>query len=149
MHKIVIAYAALLVLCCSMALAVEPSERDAVALCEKGARFIQANGKDKMIERINARDPEFNHGSLYLAMRDLNGLTVAHPTRAIIGKNLLDVPDADGKAFRHEMLAIARGKGSGWVNYKFLNPATGKVQAKTTYVLRVGDIALEAGVYKH
>jgi len=128
--------------------AAEPSAKDAVALAEKGAQFIAVHGKQAMIQRINARDPEYNHGELYLAMRDLNGITVAHPTLALIGKDLRDVPDADGKLFRHEMIAIANGKGKGWVDYKFKNPASGKVEDKTTYVLRAGDVALEAGVYK-
>ena len=126
-----------------------PNEKDAMALAEKGAQFVRAHGKAEMIARINRKDPEFNQGALYLAMRDLDGITIAHPTTALIGKNLLDVPDADGKPFRQEMMALARGKGSGWVDYKFRNPQTGKVEAKSTYVLRVGDVALEAGIYKH
>ena len=125
-----------------------PSEKDAMALAEKGAQFVRQHGKDAMIAKINGKDAEFNQGALYLAMRDLNGITVAHPTTALIGKNLLDVPDADGKPFRQEMLAVAKGKGKGWVDYKFRNPQTGKVEAKSTYVLRVGDVALEAGIYK-
>lgn len=136
-----------LLLCCWSAQAA-PAEKDAVALAEKGAQFVRAHGKAEMIARINSKDPEFNQGSLYLAMRDLQGITVAHPTTALIGKNLLDVPDADGKPFRQEMLALAKGLGKGWVDYKFRNPASGKVEAKRTYVLRVGDVALEAGIYK-
>lgn len=124
-----------------------PTPRDAVALAERGAQFVRANGKDEMVRRINARAPEFNQGELYLAMRDLKGITLAHPTGALIGKNLLAVPDADGKLFRLEMVAIANGVGKGWVDYKFRNPASGKVEAKSTYVLRVGDVALEAGIY--
>lgn len=126
-----------------------PGEKDAVALAEKGAQFVRAHGKAEMVARINSKDPEFNQGALYLAMRDLQGITVAHPTTALIGKNLLDVPDADGKLFRQEMVALAKGVGHGWVDYKFRNPETGKVEAKRTYVLRVGDVALEAGIYKH
>ena len=133
--------------CCAAQAA--PAEKDAMALAEKGAQFVRAHGKAEMIARINSRDPEFNQGALYLAMRDLNGITVAHPTTALIGKNLLEVPDADGKLFRQEMLALARGPGRGWVDYKFRNPESGKVEAKRTYVLRVEDIALEAGIYKH
>lgn len=136
-------------LCCQVALAAPPSEKDAVALAERGAQFVKQHGKADMIARINNKDPEFNQGALYLAMRDLEGITVAHPTKALIGKNLLDVPDADGKPFRQELLALAKGKGHGWVDYKFRNPETGKVEAKSTYVLRVGDVALEAGIYKH
>ncbi|MYM66956.1 cache type 2 domain-containing protein [Pseudoduganella sp. FT55W] len=133
--------------CCAVQAA--PNEKDAIALAEKGAQFVRARGKAEMTARINSKDPEFNQGALYLAMRDLNGITVAHPTTALIGKNLLDVPDADGKLFRQEMVALARGPGRGWVDYKFRNPETGKVEAKRTYVLRVDDVALEAGIYKH
>ena len=120
---------------------------EAVAMAERGAQFLRAYGKEEMIRRINQRDPLFNRGARYLARRDLNGMTVAHPTTALIVKNLLDVPDADGKLFRQQMLAIARGVGRGWVGYKFRNPSSGRVEAKTTYVLREGDVALEAGVY--
>jgi cytochrome c len=127
----------------------ELTEKDAVALVEKGAQFMRLHGKDEMIRKINTKDPDFYAGALYLALRDMNGITVAHPTTALIGKNLVDVPDADGKLFRREMMAVAQGsKGRGWVEYKFLNPATGKVEPKITYVLRVGDVALEAGIYK-
>jgi len=131
------------------AVAAAPGEKDAMALADRGAQFVRAHGKEAMIAKINGKDPEFNQGALYLAMRDLNGITLAHPTTALVGKNLLDVPDADGKLFRQEMLRVAKGKGSGWVDYKFRNPESGKVEAKSTYVLRVGDVALEAGIYKH
>jgi signal transduction histidine kinase len=127
----------------------EPAGRtEAVQLAQAGARYLKAHGKDEMIKRINARDPRFNKGELYLAMRDLNGITLAHPTVALIGKNLLDVPDADGKLFRREMKDLANGRGSGWVDYKFRNPVSGKVEDKSTYVLRVGEVALEAGIYR-
>lgn len=132
-----------------LSVSAAPSEKDAVALAEKGAQFIKTYGKAEMIARINRKDPLFNHGALYLAMRDMNGITIAHPTNALIGKDFLDVPDADGKAFRHEMVAVAKGRGKGWVDYKFRNPETGKVAPKSTYVLRVDDVALEAGIYKH
>ncbi|CDG83458.1 cache domain-containing protein [Janthinobacterium agaricidamnosum] len=142
------AIATCLPLCC-LAAPAQLQEKDAVALAEKGAEFIRTYGKEEIIRKINSRSPEFIQGSLYLAVRDLRGITVAHPTIALVGKDLLDVPDADGKLFRQDMLALAKGKGLGWVDYKFRNPETGMVQAKRTYVLRVGDVALEAGYYRH
>ncbi|MDL2355286.1 MAG: cache domain-containing protein [Pseudomonadota bacterium] len=142
--------AAILSLCLYAGVApAEPTEKDAVALVEKGALFMRHHGMDQMINKINTHDPEFHAGALYLAMFGMDGIAVAHPTTALIGKNLLDVPDADGKLFRREMIALALGKGSGWVEYKFMNPVSGKVELKTTYVLRVGDVALEAGIYRH
>jgi signal transduction histidine kinase len=74
---------------------------------------------------------------------------VAHPKNAkLVGKNLLEVPDVDGKLFRKEIVELAKSKGSGWVDYKYKNPETGKIEDKTTYVLKVGDIILCCGIYK-
>jgi signal transduction histidine kinase len=134
---------------CAFAYANEPSEKDAIALVEKGVAFMKAKGKDEMIKQINAKDPEYVQGSLYLVMRDNKGVVVANPVNpAMIGKDLLDVPDVDGKLFRREILEVAKTKGKGWVDYKFKNPASGKVEAKTSYIYRVGDVTLEAGIYK-
>jgi cytochrome c len=130
-------------------LANEPGEKDAVAMVEKGAAFMKASGKDKMIERINAKDADYVQGALYLTMRDQKGVILANPVNpAMIGKDLVDVPDADGKLFRREILELAKTKGKGWVDYKFKNPASGKVEAKTTYIYKVADVTLEAGIYK-
>lgn len=131
------------------AFAAEPGEKEAIAMVERGAAFMKTAGKDDMIKRINEKDPEFLQGSLYLTMRDGKGVILANPVNpAMIGKDLVDVPDADGKPFRREILDLAKKKGKGWVDYKFKNPASGKVEAKTTYIQLVGDVTLEAGIYK-
>ncbi|MDR7050292.1 signal transduction histidine kinase [Duganella sp. 3397] len=130
--------------------AAEPTEKDAIAMAERGAAFIKAHGKDEMIRKVAARDPSFIQGSLYVDIRDLNtGIVLAHPVNpSIVGKDLTDVPDASGKKYRREIIDLAAKKGSGWVDYQYKNPATGKLEPKTTYILRVGDIVLEAGIYK-
>ena len=131
------------------AMASEPTEKDAISMVEKGAAFMKANSKAEMIKRINAKDPEYLQGALYLTMRDNKGVILANPVNpAMVGKDLLDVPDADGKLFRREILELAKSKGKGWVDYKFKNPSSGKVEAKTTYIYLVGDVTLEAGIYK-
>ena len=70
----------------------EPGEKDAVALAEKGALFIKTYGKAEMIARINRKDPLFNQGALYLAMRDMRGITIAHPTHASVSYTHLTLP---------------------------------------------------------
>jgi signal transduction histidine kinase len=134
----------------SAANAAEPTEKDAIAMAEKGAAFMKANGKDAMIKKINAKDPDIIQGSLYVDMRDINtGIVLAHPVNpSIVGKDLTDVPDASGKKYRREIIELAAKKGSGWVDYQYKNPTSGKIEPKTTYILRVGDAVLEAGIYK-
>ena len=130
--------------------AADPTEKDAIAMAERGAAFIKAHGKDEMIRKVAARDPSFIQGSLYVDIRDLKtGIVLAHPVNpSIVGKDLTDVPDASGKKYRREIIDLAASKGSGWVDYQYKNPTSGKLEPKTTYILRVGDVVLEAGIYK-
>jgi cytochrome c len=151
MHTVstLIAGAAALLLA-GAAVASEPTEKDAVAMAERGAALIKAKGKNEMMKRINARDSDFVQGSLYIDMRDLyTGVVLAHPiNNSIIGKDLVDVPDATGKRYRREIIELAQSKGKGWVDYQYKNPTSGKIEPKTTYILRVDDVVLEAGIYK-
>jgi signal transduction histidine kinase len=127
-----------------------PAEKDAIALTEKSAAFMKEKGKEALMQRITAKDPEFVQGELYVDMRDLKtGVVLAHPyNAAIVGKDLIDVPDASGKKYRREIVDLAQAKGKGWIDYMYKNPSTGKIEPKTTYILRSGDVILEAGIYK-
>ena len=129
---------------------VDPTEKDAIAMVEKGAAVVKAKGKEEIIKRIAAKDPEFVSGSLYLYVRDSkSGVVLAHPiNQTIVGKDLTDVPDTNGKTYRRDILQLAAASGKGWVDYTYRNPVNGKIEPKTTYILRVNDIILEAGIYK-
>jgi cytochrome c len=128
----------------------EPTEKDAIAMAERGAALVKEKGKDEMIKRINAKDPQFVQGSLYVDLRDVKtGIVLAHPFNpSIVGKDLTDVPDANGKKYRREIIELAAAKGKGWVDYQYKNPTSGKIEPKTTYILLVDGVVLEAGLYK-
>ncbi len=132
------------------ALANDPTEKDAIAMAEKGAAFIKANGKDAFLKKIAGKDPDFLQGPLYVDVRDIKtGIVLAHPVNpSIVGKDLTDIPDASGKKYRREIIELAAKKGHGWVDYQYKNPVSGKIEPKTTYILRVDDVVLEAGIYK-
>jgi signal transduction histidine kinase len=158
MNQVLTGSMARLAMACALAIASagafatnEPTEKDAIAMAERGAAFIKANGKDALMKKLAARDPDFVQGELYVDMRDINtGIVMAHPINpSIVGKNLVDVPDASGKLYRREIIELAAKKGKGWVDYMYKNPVSGKIEPKTTYILRVGDVVLEAGIYKN
>lgn len=126
----------------------------AIAMVDKGAAFLQKNGKDALITAINAKSPDFVDDSLYLTMRALDGTQLAHPTNPkLVGKNMVVLPDADGKLFRKEIIEQAQKVGKGWVDYRYNNPTNGQIEKKSTYFRKVGDaksgeVILEAGIYK-
>lgn len=127
-----------------------PTAADAIAMVERGAAIVQAKGKQEMIRLINEKSPDFVQGELYIDIRDLyNGIVLAHPINpSIVGKDLTDVPDPSGKKYRREIIELAQKKGKGWVDYMYKNPVSGKIEPKTTYIMKVGDVVLEAGIYK-
>jgi TRAP-type uncharacterized transport system substrate-binding protein len=84
-------------------------------------------------------------------MLDFDGNDPAHGgVPALVGKNLLDLKDQDGKFITRDLIVLAREKGSGWYDYRWPNPTTRTVEDKSTYIERVGDRHLVAvGIYRN
>lgn len=121
---------------------------DAKALVKQAAAYVKYQGKEKALAEISTPKGMFDKGELYVFAYDLQGVMLAHPKNpALIGQNLIAVPDTDGKLFRKEIVEKAKSNGSGWVDYVYLNPETNKQEHKSTYFLKVGDIILCCGVY--
>ena len=119
------------------------------ALVKKAAAYVKYQGKEKAIAEISKPRGMFDRGEMYVFAYDLQGVMVAHPKNpTLIGKNLIAVPDNDGKMFRKEIVEKAKMKGSGWVDYVYLNPETNELEHKTTYLQKVGDIILCCGAYR-
>jgi cytochrome c len=133
----------------SSAFAQGPSKAEAVDLVKKAAAAVQAGQKDKVIAEVNSKSGNWVKGDLYLVVLGADGKHLAHPTNSgLLGQSMLDVPDEAGKQFRKERLELAQAKGEGWIDYKYKNPSTGKVEDKTMYVMKAGDVILSAGVQK-
>jgi signal transduction histidine kinase len=61
-----------------------------------------------------------------------------------------DIEDANGKFIVREIMKVARDSGAGWVEYRWLNPATKEIGPKESYVRRVPDtdLVVYVGVYR-
>ncbi len=132
----------------STGFAAAGEKEDAVKLVQNAAT---AASKDKAaaIAEISKPAGVYVKGELYVFAYDLNGVMVAHPINAkLIGKNLLEVPDADGKLFRKEIISQIKDSGTATVDYKYKNPKTGKVEEKVSFCKKAADLALCAGYYK-
>jgi cytochrome c len=123
---------------------------EAKLLVEKAAVYHQAQGKEATLKELNNPQGQFVKGDLYVFAYALaDGVVIAHPTNPkLVGKNMIDIPDPDGKLFRKEIWEVAKAKGAGWVDYKYLNPESKKVERKTTFCLKIGDLILNCGAYK-
>ncbi|MCX6135360.1 MAG: cache domain-containing protein [Ignavibacteriales bacterium] len=122
---------------------------EAEALVKKAIAFVKANGKDKAFAEFSDPKGKFVVGDLYVFVYDLTGKCVAHGgNQKMIGKDLIEMKDADGKSFVKERVEIAKTKGSGWQNYKWNNPTTSKIEDKTAYIEKTDDVIIGCGAYK-
>ena len=127
------------------------TREQAMAMVEKAAALISSEGKDKAFAVIDDPAGPFVNGDLYVFVTGMdNGTTLAHGVnKALIGKNLLHLKDADGKLFVQAMIDMAQSKGEGWVDYKWPDPVTHKIEAKSSFVKKVGDVFVGCGVYQN
>jgi cytochrome c len=123
---------------------------EAKAMIEEAIAFLKANGKEKTLAELNNKDGKFVKGEVYVVALDLTATMLAHPYNPkLVGKNLLDVPDPDGKLFRKDIVETAKAKGEGWVDFKYKNPTSNKVESKTCIVKKAGDdMVFTCGTYK-
>ena len=122
---------------------------DAERLVHKAVEFVKSAGKEKALAAFSDPDGPFTYRDLYIFALDVNGVMGAHGRRKeLIGKDQLQKKDAEGKYYTREQLELARTKGSGWNEYLFENPATGKVERKVAYVEKVDDLVIGCGAFK-
>ncbi|HSW03986.1 cache domain-containing protein [Aquabacterium sp.] len=123
--------------------------KEAEALVAKAVTAIKAHPQ-KTYEEITAKDPKWIDRDLYPVVYGLDGKVLAHGLNPkMVGKDLIELKDADGKAFVKERVELAQSKGKFWQDYKFTEPTTRKVLPKQMYCEKLNDTAVCAGVYKH
>jgi signal transduction histidine kinase len=125
------------------------TDKDATAMVKKGVAFIKANGKDKGYAEVTNKAGVFIDRDLYLVVYGLDGTVHAHGANdKMVGKNLIDLKDVDGKPFVKERVELAKSKGTFWQDYKFTNPVTKKIEPKAMYCEKLDETVVCGGIYK-
>ena len=122
---------------------------EAEKMVKKAVALAKAKGNDAAFAEINNKNGQFTDKDLYVFVYDMGGKVMAHGlNQKMIGKELIDMKDADGKEFVKERVEIAKTKGSGWQDYKFTDPITKMIEHKRAYVERNGGLIFGCGIYK-
>ncbi len=150
MRGLAIVCVATLLAVCPSAAAEFGTREEAVAMVKRVQEKFAKAGAEATFAAVNDKStPEFHDRDLYPFIYDLKGLNVAHGARpALVGKNLISLKDQNGTYLIQEMIAIAKGPGKGWVDYKWPNPLTNKIEDKSSYIERMGDYFVGVGVYR-
>ena len=132
----------------TLALAAPATKDDAVAMVKKAVAAVKADGPEKAYAEIN-NGGQFADGEIYVVVSSIDGATVAHATNPkLVGKNMMEAQDVDGKYFAKDMTALAQKQASFWYDYKFANPVTKKIQVKDFYCEVLSSTRVCAGVYR-
>ena len=122
---------------------------EAEAMVKKAITLIKTDGKDKAFAEISNPKGKFVDRDLYIFVYDMGGKCVAHGfNQKMIGKDLIEMKDSDGKLYVKERTEIAKTKGKGWQDYKYTNPLSKKIEQKTAYIEKIDDMIVGCGVYK-
>lgn len=137
-------------LCLSLA-AQDATPAEAESLVKEAIAFAKASGKEAAFKEITKVGGRFHRhgGELYVFVYDMEGKVVAHGQGASkVGVNQFKAKDPDGVEFVQDRLKLAKTKGKGWHDYKYLNPKDGKKEPKTSYIEVWDNLIFGAGIYK-
>ena len=148
---IVFVLAMMLMAATGMAAQDKGTPAEARAMVKKAVAYVNEVGKDRAIAEFNNSKGKFIYKDLYVWATAMDGTNLSHPyTPALIGRNMMNLKDADGKLFVKERIEIVKAKGKGAIQYRWTNQQTKKVEKKEAYFERVPgtDMFVNCGYYK-
>lgn len=146
--KMVMAVAALLGAGAAFSAENFATKKEAEAMVAKAAKAVVAN-RSEAFKQITDKDKRWVDRDLYVMVYDMNGVCLAHgQNEKQVGKDLIEMADADGKEFVKERVELAKAKGHFWQDYKFTDPVTKKILPKQAYCEKASDVIVCSGIYK-
>lgn len=123
---------------------------EAKAFLERAIAHIHDVGREAAFKDFSTPGGEFHDGELYVFCFAADGTTLAHGGNpAFVGKDLSHIKNPDGKYGNAEIIRTGLEQGSGWVDVRWQNPATKKIEGKGVYVVRLdANSVCASGYYK-
>jgi signal transduction histidine kinase len=134
------------------ALAQEFGTRDeAKAMVDAAVEHVRKVGPEQAFKDFTDKSNKtWQKKDLYVFAYSMEGVNVGHGANdRLVGKNLLELKDPNGKLLIQELRDAAR-KGGGWVDYDWPHPQTKKIESKTSFVRRLANYEgfVGVGVYR-
>src|SRR5215470_8106666 len=130
------------------------SRDEAVAMVHRVQDMYKKLGLEATVQAVRRKAPGTIDRDLYAYIIDFNGLVVANgaiPTMTP-GTNLINFRDQNGKYVMRAELEVCKGpQARGWVDFRWLSPATQTIDDKSAYLERLGDreMCVGVGIYRN
>jgi cytochrome c len=129
--------------------ALPATAEQAQALSERAAAYISVVGEKKAFTDFTRHDGGFVDGELFVFCYDRSGVNLANGGNpAFVGRNLLHLKDTNGREPVALGVNMAFEQGRGWIEFKWPNPASKKIERASAYMIRTHDVACGVGYYK-
>ena len=136
-----------------VALAQEFGTRDeAKTMVDAAVDHVKKVGPEQAFKDFTDKSNKaWQKKDLYVFAYTLEGVNVAHgANEKLLGKNLIDIKDPNGKPIIREIVGIVTTKGAGWIDYEWAHPQSKKIESKASYVRKLAnyDGFVGVGVYR-
>jgi hypothetical protein len=121
----------------------------AMRMAKEALEHIRNVGYERATEDFYDKQGRFIDRDLYIFVFDRDGTyRVMGADRAKTGSRLHDAPGLDADALLRDAWERA-DTGGGWVEYNIVNPVTGQVRGKSSFVLPINDqLLVGCGAYR-
>jgi hypothetical protein len=125
------------------------SADEAQALVQRALRLLQSLGLAAAKATLHSTADGFVDRDLYVFLVDREGRYVLHGAKpALEGQRVHELPGIDGDRFVQDAWAAAKA-GGGWVEYQIVNPRSGQVQPKASWVVAYDkNCVMGCGIYR-
>ena len=125
------------------------SADEATVLVERGLALVRSQGLSGAAPLLHSAKDGFVDRDLYVFVIDREGRYVLHGARPEMeGKRVHEVPGIDGDRFLRDAW-VAAEQGNSWIDYEIVNPKTGAVQPKTSYIVGIdAGLLMGCGIYR-
>lgn len=121
---------------------------EAQDMVARAIAYYDEVGADAAFARFNTDPvPEFLNRDLYVFVFGPDGTKLVHSVdSSLVGRTLESYIDVDGKRFGEEMRQTASPNGT-WVDYKWMDPVTGEVERKSSWMVLHDGHLFGVGIY--
>lgn len=117
-----------------------------IGLVMDALELYEAEGLEATLAYYNS--PESIQGEWYVFIFDVNDRLIAHANQDLLGADLKGDLGVDSTGYRFGDVMLGATEQGLWVDYIFLNPATGNPEYKHAWVVRRDGLLFGAGWYQ-
>ena len=115
-------------------------------LVQQALRRYDEKGREATLDYYNS--PESVEGERYVFIVDEDDRVIVHRSPDLLGQNLKGDLGVDVTGYRFGEVMLGVGEQGLWVDYLFLNPATGNQEFKHSWVVRHDGLLFGSGWYQ-